>query len=152
MSWENALQVFSSCLAGLAGWFLFDLVREFKSFKKETGTDISTLKLEREKFQLTIRNSELSMSARVADLQRLHDGFSLQVTQKLADMRFELQRAKEASIGMNAEAKKFGEYMERSFKLSSALNEKMKSHDKEIQSIKIRIDDITIFKSQKESK
>lgn len=146
MSWQTALQTFSAGLAALAIYFLYDLIREFKLFKKETGVDISNLKIERSQFQTTVRNAELTIGLRVEEMHKIHTTFSHQVQEKILGVREELIKTKFAADTIVRQSERLEEYLKKSFQLSKALNESLKRHEKEIQMIKIKIGDTTIFK------
>lgn len=128
---------------------MFDLVREFKNFKSEAKNDIFTIKLERESFKTTIRNAELSIGLRVTEMQKLHSEFALQVKERLIEMRSEIERANTASTDLIKQAQTLDEFIKKSFELSKILNEKLKTHEKEIKDLKIKVGGATIFKGTK---
>ncbi len=92
MTWELALQSLFVLGSSIGTWFLYDLVKEFKEFKKETGRDISNLKRERELFQQVVRGSELSMNVRVMELNTALENSRTHVERGLGIIDNELSR------------------------------------------------------------
>lgn len=138
MTWASAFQLFSSGLAAIGVWFIWELVKEFKAFKVETKTDISTLKIQRSGFEVTVRNAELNIGLRVNEMQKLHNNFSLEV--------------KEALMQFRNDNKNFSKFMKTSLELVGRLNDKLVVQEKELKSLKIQLGEVIIFKSQKNGK
>ena len=149
MSWESVLQVFMSGFAGIGAWFLYDLVREFKGFKNETKNDVFTLKHERNNFQTTIRNSEMTISSRVNEMQRISQEFSLTVRKDLQDIKFEISKIKESTDQASKNSKHYAEFLQRALELCKALDTRLKSQEQEVMSLHLKIKDLIIIKSGK---
>lgn len=142
MSWELALQSVTVAFATIGGWFLYDLVSEFKSYKKESHIDIVSLKQERADFKNTVRASELSIKDRVNQMQAVHTDFSSMVNESLLKIRNEIDKLSEVSKDAHKKAEKLDETMTKTFRL-------FKHFDQEIKSIKVELEKVTIFKSGK---
>jgi len=136
MSWEQAIQTIFMMGSGIATWFLYDLVKEFKEFKKETGRDISTLKKERELFQAFVRSTEMTMQVRVHELGAAIDSHKTHLERGLGIIDNELVRIRYSIDRANEKAQKFDDFMKTSFKLSNALNEQTKALKAEMDLLK----------------
>ncbi|NJM09377.1 MAG: hypothetical protein HC883_00295 [Bdellovibrionaceae bacterium] len=147
MSWEIFLQTITGSLAAIGGWFLFDLVREFKSFKAETKSDVISLKNSRADFQNTVRNAELSIALRVNEMQKIHNDFSLKIKSTLNEIENDMAQLKIMVEVASDKVGQFDSFLTKSLRLSQALNEKLKKHDKELESLKIQMGNTRIIKS-----
>lgn len=139
MTWQLVIQSFMMTFAAIGGWFLYDLVREFKSFKSETKNDVFTLKQERHDFKTTVRNAELTISLKVNDLTRLHHDFSIQVRRDLQDITHEVAQIKKASTEAAAQTENYGEFLKSTLKLSRAFNERLKAQESELKTLKVEL-------------
>lgn len=136
MDWAGVIQFSTGCLAAIGAWFLYDLVREFKGFKKETGRDIESLKRERDAFQQMVRGAEISMKARVIELNSALETSKTHIERNLGIIDNELARIRYSIERVNDKAKKFDEFMDVSFRLAQAIHERNKSLQKQINEIK----------------
>jgi hypothetical protein len=139
----------STAISAVGAWFIYDLIREFKTFKKDTSVDIQSLKQERQLFQTTVRNAELTIGHRVHDLEKIHTNYSQAVSEKILNVKEELIKVRLASTDIVNQSQRVEAYLKTSFKLSKALNDHVKRHEKELSHIRIRLGDTTVFKSQK---
>lgn len=142
MTWEIALQTISAGMAGIAMFFLYDLVREFKTFKSETKRDILNLEKQREEFKTTVRNYELSSSIRTNELQKLHNDFNLKVSKEVANLGVDIMKIHALTTDMNKKTETFNDFFSKSLSI-------MKRFDLEIKSMKVQIKDLIIFKNGK---
>lgn len=136
MTWEQALQSLLVMGSGIGAWFLYDLVKEFKEFKRESGRDISSLKKEREVFQHLVRSSEVTIQARIQELTSAMTQSKTQVELGLGIVDNELTRVRYSIERAQEKANKFDEFMKNSYKLSFALNEKCKVIERELSIVK----------------
>lgn len=149
MSWEHVLQTFTASLATLGGWFLFQLVTEFKTFKKEAGRDIIDLKLERQAFQTTVRAAELTIGMRVNDMQKLHNEFTLDVNKSLMLLGSDMDRIRIVTNSTMTKAENFESFLKKSLQVSQALSQKLDQQKQELQSLKIQVGEVLILKTKK---
>jgi hypothetical protein len=148
MTWELALQSLTITLAGIGGFFLYDLVREFKTFKTKTSEDIFALRSERENFKLSIRNAELTISHKVGDLTNLHNQFSVDVKKAHIQFQNEAEKIKDILTDSVKETDRLSNFMKKSFDMHEALNSQMKLQREEINSLKVKLGELTIFKTK----
>ena len=134
-------EVIASGLASVAVWMIYDLIREFKTFKKEAGQDIITLKNERNRFESTVRNVEVSFRMEAVKIEKVHLDFSSSVKSELKDIR-------EISTDITKNMKNFDRFMVKSFQVSKALHERLKSQEEEIVSLKIKLKDMMIIRGK----
>lgn len=132
LSWETALQSILVGMSAIGSWFLYDLVKEFKDFKKNTGSDIASLKRERDIFQQIVRGSELSMKARVMELNAALETNKTHVERGLGIIDNELARIRMSIDRANEKAQKFDDFMKLSLKLCNTINERQKKLEGEI--------------------
>ena len=149
MTWELVLQSFTVGLAAIGSYFIYDLISEFKMFKKDTKTDVDSLKLERSSFVGTVRNAELSIGLRVNEVQKIHNDFSLNVSQTLGEINVEMQKFKLTVDDTAKKVEKLDSFLVKSFQISQKLHQKIAAHDEEIKGMKVQMGDTTIFKSRK---
>lgn len=142
MTWDIVLQSFTAALAGIGGWFLYDLVSEFKTFKKDTRMDIISLKQERTDFKNSVRAAEISMSARMNELQAIHNSFSLTVNDSLLKLKSETEKLSDTLKETDTKSDKLDHTLSKAFQLFRHFN-------KEIKSLKVEMEKITIFKTGK---
>lgn len=135
IDWQTALQVFSTGMAGIASWFLFDFVREFKAFKVEANKEIQTLRAERSTFQSVVRNAEMSMSLRTSEITKLVSEFKILVKSDVLDLKSDLREIK--ALTSNHES-----FMRKSLEVSKRLNQ-------EVKSLKIKMGEVLIIKNGK---
>lgn len=138
MSWLVAFQTFTAGLAAIGGYFIYDLIAEFKAFKSDTKTDVFNLKLERSNFQSTVRNAELSIGLRVNEIQKVHNDFTLEMKTTL--------------LQFGNDTKNFTKFMQKSLDLCEHLNDRLKTQEQELKTLKIQLGEVMIFKSQKNGK
>lgn len=58
MTWEMALQSLFVAGSSIGAWFMYDLVKEFKDFKKETVRELSQIRLCVEKANTKVEEFE----------------------------------------------------------------------------------------------
>lgn len=135
MSWEVVLQSVTAGFAMIGAWFIYDLIKEFKSFKESTRTDVGSLKAQRDKFEYIIRQAELTIGLRVNDLQRIQNEFSTQL--------------KAASHDFKMETQNLDKFMVKSLEVVNLLNERVKRVEADSKDIKIKLGELIIFKTNK---
>lgn len=146
MTWVEIFQGVTGFFAALGAWFIYDLIREFKSFKKETTDNVYSLKQERHTFQNTVRNAELSIGMRVNDMQKIHNEFTTMAKQSMNELKSELTHLKNVVESTSEKAENFEEFLKKALQLSRALNERIKAQEKELQNLRVVIGDTTIIK------
>lgn len=149
MNWQLALQSFSVGLGGIGLWFIYDLIKDFKDFKKETGRDISALKKEREDFKNTVRSAELSISYKVQDMQKVHGEFVLHTKGMHLETVRDLAQIKNVLVDSSKKADEIRSYLDKSLLLNKNFHERMKLMESEFKTIKIQIGDLLIIKDKK---
>lgn len=132
MAFQAFLTIISSGLAGVCIWFLYDLVKEMKSFKHETGRDILRLNQERQDFKDTVKSHELATQMRVNELRQIQGEFSTTIKSQLVDVNHELRL-------INDQTKSISENHAKAIKISQALYGKVKVLEDEIKSLKIKV-------------
>lgn len=135
--WKYAFETFITGLAGIAVYFIYDLISEFKTFKTDTRADVSTLKLQRSQFEITVRNAELSIGLRSNEMQKQLNEFSLDI--------------KQAVMKFSSETQTFDKFMRKSLELAGQLNDKMKHQEKDLKDLKVQLSEVMIFKGQPRS-
>ena len=142
MSWEIVLQSTIAILISIVGWFLFEMISEFKDFKREAKTDIKSLQRERATFEATVKHSELFFGMRVTDLQRLHNDFDLQTKKHLTDLELGVDKV---VLKVDLIASKAQSIEEVTTKIVTVL----KHHAHDIKELKIKMGEVTVFKTSK---
>lgn len=148
MTWQTMLQLFTGTFASLGAWFLYDLIREFKSFKSETKTDVFNLKQERNDFKTTVRNAELSIALRVTDLQRLHSDFATNIKEQLFELKNEIKEIREITNHAKHNSQQYADFLKKALELCRFLDQKLKTQEREIKSIQIKLDELIILKQK----
>lgn len=141
MTWQLALQGVLTVFSGIGLWFMYDFVREMKAHKDATRQDISALKLERETFKNTVRSAELSMGERVGELRKTQNEFSVLVKSGLGNMSLDVERIRDSIHQATKDSENFKKFLQKLLIVT-------KHHEKEINTLKVQIKDVTIFKSK----
>lgn len=129
MTWELAFQTFTAALASIGGWFMYDLVKEFKSFKKDTSRDIRALQSERENFQVTVKEAELNIALRVTELQALHNDFSLNVNNELNTLREEISAIRSISRQSLNNTRHQADFLKKALDLNKRLEQRLQEQE-----------------------
>jgi len=148
MSWEIALQSFSAGLAAIGLWFIYDLIREFKMFQKETRTDVSTLKNERVTFLNTVKQSELMISSEVMKMQKIQDSFSLEVKKSFIDITKDISELRKIIDETSKSSANFSDFLNKALEVMKKINDKVRRHEFELQTLKIEMGELTLFKEK----
>lgn len=151
MNWQVVLQTFSAGMGAIGIWFIYDLIREFKLFKKETRLDIQSLKTERQDFKSTVRNAELNIHGRVTDLQKIHNNHFIQSEKSINAVNMELERFKNLMTTASGKADAFENFLNKLLVIAKTLNDRLKKVESEMSTLKIEVGDLTIFKDKKKS-
>ena len=151
MTWELVFQSFTLGLSGIATWFIYEHIKDFKSFKKEAHRDIQSLQKERTHFESLVRDAGLGISHRVLDLQRLHNDFALNIQKSVSSVSFEIEKIKTVVKEIQDKSVQHEAYLRKSLDLARHFSEKIKGHDEAIKSIKIELGETTIFKKKADS-
>ncbi len=138
MDWEKAFEVFTTGLAGIAIWFLYELVKEYRDFKEETSDVLQEISHQRQSFDLGVRAALLKI-----DELRNATETSIKV------INHELHIFKKAMIDLQGQAERTKEFMEKNYILAKVLHDKHDQLEKEFKTIKIRMGEVTIFKTPK---
>jgi len=138
MTWQVAFQTFSTGLAGIAVFFLYDLVKEYKSFKKDVADDLASLREERRIYKEAVMRTLLKFEE-----LRLTSETSIKVINQ------EMIMFKRQMNEISEDTKSAHSFMKKAFGLAKALNERSARHEKDIQALKVQIGDTIIFKSGK---
>lgn len=140
MGWQLVSQVFSTGMAGIAVWFIWDLIREFKSFKTETKTDIISLKHQREEFKLLVGDAKLVISQRVTSLEGIHNKYNLEVNRAIIEVNAELSKLRDTMAITNDKSKHFDDFLNKVLIIIKKVNERVR---------KIELENVTIIKGAK---
>lgn len=146
MSWYS---VFQTGLAGIGAWFLYELVKEFKSFKSETKRDLANLEKQRAAFENSLRQTDLSMRMRVEDLRQLQHDHNLQAKHLLSQIKTDVTRIEIIAENLEKKTLDHEAFMKKYLQVSKVFNEKIKNHESEIKSLQLKLGDLTIIKSGK---
>lgn len=142
MSWELVLQSFTMGLSGIACFFLYDLVREFKAFKVRAQDDIFELKTERIEMKHLIKEAEISFLKRCDDLENAHKNYVLNAEKSLV-------KANDLVTKLND---KLSKTLEDTTQLKDTVTHftfRVQAHDEDIDYIKERLHDILFNKQLK---
>ena len=142
INWTVILTSVIAVLAGFVAYFLHELFQEFKNFKADVRRDIHDLGRERVSFQSTVNQARLDFAVRVTDLQKLHQDFQLDVKESLLQTRTELKHTNLVIVNVAKKA----EQLDQNFQKTLTV---IKRHDDLLKSVKIELENITIFKGQK---
>lgn len=138
MSWELALQSLLCGLSTIGTWFLYQLITEYKDFKKETASDLVSLRAER-------RNFEVMMMASSLKLDEHRQG----TEHSMKTINHELKVFRDTMYQVSKQAERSEEFMKKTFTLAESINKTMRDHDKAIKTIQVRMGEVTIFKTPK---
>lgn len=147
MNWQTAFQTFATGMAALASWFLYDLVKEFKSFKSETRTDVSGLKRERDDFKTTVRNSELSIAVRVTEMQKLHSEFNVKIVEQISSIKSDVRELRDVMREAKENSKNYAEFLQKALKICHVLDHRLKKQEADLKAVKIQVGELMILKS-----
>lgn len=95
MDFSLFFQTLTASLSGIAAWFIYEHIKDFKTFKKEAGKDIQGLQKEREHFEFVVRSAGITLTDRVHDIERLHNQFSVGMKGQLVEVTHEVQKIKD---------------------------------------------------------
>ena len=105
MDFALFFQTLTTGLSGVAVWFIYEHIKDFKSFKKEAGQDIGALKKEREHFEFVIRSVGITITDKVHDLKDLHNDFKIVTKSQLNEVGLEMQKIKDMIIALDGKIK-----------------------------------------------
>jgi len=146
---ELAFKIFSSGLAAIATWFIWDLIREFKLFKAEAKAEMLNLKLEREEFKAIVRDAKDVISTRVLSLERIHHSYNLEVTQTIRKMNAEFEKLQNNFSLATQKVSNFELFFKKMLAIIKGINDRVKKSEAEISSVKIELGQVTIIKGEK---
>ncbi len=149
MNWDLVLKSFSVGFSGLALWFIYDLIKDFKEFKKEAGRDIGNLKKEREDFKLTVSRAELSIGYQVQEMKKVHGDFSLHTKGVLIETVKDLSLIKTSLSESAKKTEQIKGYLDKSLLLHRNFHERLKFMENDLKTLKIQIGDVLIIKDKK---
>jgi len=138
VTWQTALQVFQSGLAAIAIYFIYELIREYKGFKKEASADLISLRAERRQYEVAVMAASLKL-----------DEMKVKTEGALQTINHEIKVFRESVVLVGKQAERAEAFMRKTYELANILNNKFKEHDRDIKTIKIKIGDMTIYKSGK---
>lgn len=138
MTWQIAFQVFTTGLATVAVWFLYDLVREYKVFKTQASGDLFSLRAER-------RNFEVSVMAAGIKLDELRKSTEYSITV----INHEMGKLKESIKEVSDQSERSSSFMKKTYEVVGVLIKRVENSEAEIKGVKVKMGEVTIFKSGK---
>lgn len=137
--WTLATQIFTGGLSAIGVWFLYETLREYRSFKSETGKVLSDLKAERGRFELAIDATQLK-------IKEMNSGLDT----AMKNTNFEIEKINFNTQEIKGSALKAHLFYQKSLELGAALNTRTKKHEEELQHMRQQIGKaLTIFKTKK---
>lgn len=131
MSWDTALKAFTSGLAFIATYFIWELIREYKLFKKETGGILADIKEERRQFEHSVKS------------------ISLETQNSFKSANLEILKLKNSVEMVTEKTSKAHDFMKKGLELARALNSKSKRHEDEINHLRLNVGKLTtIYKTE----
>ncbi len=124
MTWNIAFQTFSAGLAGLAVWFIYEALKEFKNFKKEASTDLQALGRERHQFELAVRAATLKI-----------DEHRVMSDSNFKSMQHDIAVFKAALANLTSEAKNARDFMKKNYILAKVLHDKHDRTEKDMRKL-----------------
>lgn len=152
MNWPILLQTMTAASIPLATWFLWDLIREMKTFKESTRSDISTLKSEKITFINVVRTAELTISSKVNDMQRIHGNFSVEVKKALIEINAEIVSLQKVIGSAAKKSENFEAFLDKALAVVKNINDRVRRNEHELQALRIEVSEFSIVKDNKNGK
>jgi hypothetical protein len=140
MNLQLFVQSVSVGMAGMAVWFIYELIKEFKAFKKEASRDIQSLNQEREHFENTAKSACLDISHRVADLSHLHNDFALEIQKVLKEVTFDVDRMRNSVEKIVRRIDSNEAMIKKAVDVTRTFNDRMKYAEEELGTLKVILD------------
>lgn len=113
MDFALFFQTLTTGLSGVAVWFIYEHIKDFKAFKKEAGQDINTLKKERERFEHVVRSAGITFTDRVHDIKDLHTRLAIMTKNQFVEMTIETEKIKTMILQLDGKINSHDEQLKR---------------------------------------